>query len=250
MSSRVWVIVMLILGALLLVIYGLTRPLENKVLNLRFHPRMGEQPLVFDQYRYANPGGAGQFKIRDVQLFVSNLTLVGQDNRYQLPDSYHLLRFDLDKAWFDITLTYPGELELELIELGIGVDPQANGSIMQAGDLDPNSRMAWSWDVGYKFLLLEGAIKVNDDISPLVYHLGFDENYHVVQIPLNKEALPMPSAQLNFTLDFMALFRQKTAFDMAQTPSVKFDRADAAQLAAGFNDMLALCKGKCEEVRF
>ncbi|GAA0858998.1 MbnP family protein [Aliiglaciecola litoralis] len=246
MNSRTMVILVVVLTGLMLLIYSQTRPTDNQQLTLRFHPKLGELPLVFDQYRYANPGGDGLFKIRDLQLFVSNLTLVGQDNRFVLPDSYHLLRFDLNEGWFDIDITYPADINVAAIELGIGVDPQANGTIKIAGDLDPNGRMAWSWDVGYKFLLLEGAIKIGEEFSPLVYHVGFDENYQVVQIPLDKKALQSSPAKINFSLDFMALFDQKTPFDMAQTSSVKFDRADAAFLAAGFSELLSLCDGSCD----
>ena len=46
----------------------------------------------------------------------------------------------------------------ERIEFGIGVDAAANRSLQQRGDLDPNGRMAWNWEVSYKFVLFEGAL--------------------------------------------------------------------------------------------
>ena len=42
---------------------------------LRFHPFVGEEALVLDAVRYANPGGEGRFKVRDFQFFISNITL-------------------------------------------------------------------------------------------------------------------------------------------------------------------------------
>ena len=41
-------------------------------LALRIHPVVGEETLVLDQVRYANPGGEGTFKVRDFQFFISN----------------------------------------------------------------------------------------------------------------------------------------------------------------------------------
>ena len=65
----------------------------------------------------------------------------------------------------------------ERIEFGIGVDAAANRSLQQRGDLDPNGRMAWNWEVGYKFVLFEGALLRGNESVLLVYHIGFAENY-------------------------------------------------------------------------
>ena len=54
------------------------------------------------------------------------------------------------------------------------------------GDLGPDGPMAWSCDVGYKFVLFEGALLVGDIQYPLVYHVGFDENYKQVSFEVNR----------------------------------------------------------------
>jgi len=66
------------------------------------------------------------------------------------------------------------------------VDPAANGSVAPVGDLDPNGRMAWSWDVGYKFVLFEGGLVLADTQYPLVYHVGFNENYTPLSFGLDR----------------------------------------------------------------
>ena len=36
---------------------------------LRFEPFVSDQPLALNQVRYGNPGGKGEFKIRDFRFF-------------------------------------------------------------------------------------------------------------------------------------------------------------------------------------
>jgi hypothetical protein len=122
----------------------------------------------------------------------------------------------------------------ERIEFGIGVDPAANRSLASRGDLDPNGRMAWNWEVGYKFVLLEGALLRGNASNPLVYHIGFAENYRPVSTELHGKPLASRPARLDFRVDLLRLFQGSTNINMAALPSVKFDRADAALLARNF----------------
>jgi hypothetical protein len=105
---------------------------------------------------------------------------------------------------------------------------------MQRGDLDPNGRMAWNWEVGYKFVLFEGTLLRGDESDPLVYHVGFSENYRATSTKLPREPLDRRPARLDFRVDLLRLFQGSTNVDMAALPSVKFDRTDAALLARNF----------------
>ena len=109
-------------------------------------------------------------------------------------------------------------MDYERIELGIGVDPAANKSIEQRGDLDPNGRMAWTWEVGYKFVLLEGTLERGSASVPLVYHVGFDENYKLVSMPLEDQLLQSRSPRLDFRVDVLRLFLDGGAFEAMITP--------------------------------
>ena len=206
---------------------------------LHFHPFVGAEPLVFNEVRYSNPGGEGRFKVRDFQFFLSNIRLAGADGSYVEPDSYHLVRFDGEGPDFVIVLRGVPRRNYGRVEFGIGVDSAANGSLASRGDLDPNSRMAWSWEVGYKFVLFEGALIHGDASTPLVYHVGFAENYRPVSIDLRGRPLGIHGARLDFRVDLLRLFQGSTNIDMAALPSVKFDRADAALLARNFGGMIA-----------
>jgi len=216
--------------------YHAARPIE---LALHFHPFVGPEPLELNASRYANPGGKGRFKIRDFQFYLSNIRLTGGTGVYAEPDSYHLVRFDGAEPTFVIVLHDVPHRDYERIEFAIGVDAAANKSIAQRGDLDPNGRMAWTWEVGYKFVLLEGTLGDESASVPLVYHVGFDESYKPLSIALPDEALEEPAPRLDLRVDVLRLFQGPPAVDMAALPSVKFDRADAARLARNFPAMIS-----------
>ena len=219
------------------------RSLQPLRVTLRFHPFVGEEVLRLDQVRYANPGGDGSFKVRDFQFFVSNIRLVADSTEFLEPESYHLARFDDDEGIYDIVIANVPRANYRRVEFGIGVDPAANGSIAPAGDLDPNGRMAWSWEVGYKFVLFEGGLVVGDTQYPLVYHVGFDENYKQVSIDLDESL--SHDATLDFRTDLLTMFNGAQTVDMAAMPNVKFDRADAKLLADNYARMVSLCRSSC-----
>jgi hypothetical protein len=216
-------------------LHRLAQPVE---LALYFHPFVGPEPLVFNEARYPNPGGEGRFKVRDFQFFLSNIRLVNATGAYTEPDSYHLVRFDGEDPVFGIVLHGVPRRNYERIEFGIGVDAAANRSLASRGDLDPNGRMAWNWEVGYKFVLFEGALLRGNATNSLVYHVGFEENYRLISTELQRRPLESRPARLDFQVDILRLFRGATNVDMATLPSVKFDRADAALLARNFAAMV------------
>lgn len=204
---------------------------------LRFHPMVAGERLVFNEPRYRAPGSAGPFSIRDFQFFVSNIRFRSAAGDYVEPDSYHLVRFDGDgdgdgDKLFEIVLNHVPPRKYSAIEIGVGIDAAANGTIAQRGDLDPNGRMAWTWEVGYKFVLLEGQLE-NEPRVPLVYHVGFSENYRVVTAAVGHVAFDDGPVMLDSYVEIMNLFRGEgdDAIDMRALPTVKFDRADAARLA-------------------
>jgi len=144
------------------------------------------------------------------------------------------VRFDGEEPAFVIMLHDVPRRQYERLEFGVGVDAAANRSLASRGDLDPNGRMAWSWEVGYKFLLFEGSLVRGSTGEPLVYHVGFEENYRPVSTELHSAPLASSPARLDFRVDLARLFQGSTNIDMAALPSVKFARADAALLGRNF----------------
>ena len=243
MANRRYLILasMILVGTMITAACYSYQAVESGTLALRFHPFVGEQALVLNQVRYANPGGEGSFKVRDFQFFVSNIRLVSDSTEFVEPESYHLLRFDSEDSTYIIVIENIPREDYRRIEFGIGVDPAANGSITSVGDLDPNGRMAWSWDVGYKFVLLEGALVVGDTQYPLVYHVGFDENYRQFSSALDKPLVAGPDARIDFRVDLLQMFNDVKTVDMAGMSNVKFDHTDAKLLADNYASMVSIC---------
>ncbi|WP_420584835.1 MbnP family protein [Ruegeria sp.] len=236
-------LILTILAAALLIvawIFLVPQPKKTTPITLRFHAKMGEDPLIHDQFVYDNPGGEGQFRVRDFRFYLSNLSFEHQGETYAEPDSYHLIRFDNPEKTHSITLPEVPMPSVESIRFLIGVDPAANSSIEARGDLDPNSQMAWNWEVGYKFVVFEGALRVGDEVSPLVYHVGFDENAQEIAFSLAPEVLEDGAGEVHLNVDLAKLFDSSARIDMQSLPSVKFNRPDAEMLARNYATMITL----------
>jgi hypothetical protein len=156
-------------------------------------------------------------------------------------ESYHLARFDGGEGVFRIELGEIPRRAYDRLEFGIGVDSAANNSIDAVGDLDPNGRMAWGWEIGYKFVLVEGGLDLAEGLVPLVYHVGFDENYAARSVPLDAAVLERASATIDLCADLVTLFTGARTVDLRELPSVTFDGEDSRLLASNWAGMVRAC---------
>lgn len=214
-------------------------PQQNRTITLDLYSYFDSKPLKLNQGDYPNPGGEGTFSMSEVRFYLSNLTLFGEQNYYQVANSYHLIRFD-EQGKFTLDLPNAPLEKVTALSFGIGVDPAANASVAAVGDLDPNSRMAWSWEVGYKFILLEGSLSTEHVTVPLVYHVGYSENYRIQRMPVTETG-----NHIQLKVDFARLFNAKEAIDMQSLSSVKFDREDARNISLGYLGLLQNCVSGC-----
>jgi hypothetical protein len=235
---RIWLLAGLVTLSLACAAGWWYRSLQPGTLVLRLHATANDEPLVFNQFGYDNPGGDGQFRVRDFQFFVSNIRLVAKDGVHEPAESYHLARFDNPTVSYEIVLEDVPARDYDRVEFALGVDADANGSIRSVGDLDPNGRMAWSWDVGYKFILFEGALQLNGQVIPLVYHVGFDENYTPLSFSRDASVEPLSTSTIDFSVDVLQMFKGHETIDMATLSSVKFDRKDARLIAGNLTRMI------------
>lgn len=211
-------------------------------LTLVFKPYVNIEPLELGTKRYPNPNGSGEFTVENFKFYLTNINLLDSTGHliYKEPDSYHLVHFN--DGQFILTFDNVPK-EFHQLQLSIGVDSLANSSINSLGDLNPNSSMAWSWSAGYKFLVMEGNYhKVgNDRILPLVYHIGFPENYQTIVFSkdltsTNEEDL----SSMHFRVDVAALFQGNENVNFDSIPSVTFNRKRANQIAHNFANMISL----------
>ena len=243
MSERRTVVVVLVTALALGVAMLACRLSGPTTVRLRFTGVIGDEPLVFNEPVYANPGGEGVFSVRDYLMYLSNIQLVGAAGTYSVPDSYHLARFDNASKTYDIVIEAVPRDTYSRVVLTIGLDEEANTSIESmaaTGDLDPNGRMAWNWETGYKFVLFEGSLLVAGERRPLVYHIGFSENRKTLEFDLTEPELVWSPEGLAFRVDLMTLFAGNQTVDMQALSTVKFDRVDAALLANNYASMISL----------
>ncbi len=237
--NKIWITLFSVCLLLVFSWFYVVNQKQAGTVTLQFQARVGDKPLEFNQTIYANPGGEGKFQIRHLQLYLSNIQLQGETQRYQVADSYHLARFDNASQSYLLELHDVPYDQYSTVMIAIGVDENANASIMPIGDLDPNNRMAWNWEVGYKFILFEGTLAHAKKIQPLVYHVGFSENLKSLQFHLPAAITP-GSAQINFDVDILAMFTSSVNINMAALPTVKFDRTDARLIAENYASMITL----------
>jgi len=237
--NKLFKIVSLVSTLLLISIVTIWYHSLPKQLTLRFYPFLGNKPLVLNDERYTNPGGEGVFSIRDFQFFISNLMLINNGNNYTEQESYHLARFDVGKAFYEIMIPEISVFNYQQLVFNVGIDKKANGTIVFEGDLDPNSRMAWNWQVGYKFLLIEGSLFTQEKQQPLIYHIGFNESYTRLDFPLNSNTVSNDGI-MKLKVDILVLFNQVEPIDMNETPKVKFYPEDVAKIANGFQYFISI----------
>lgn len=217
---------------------SLYRTPPNNTVTLVLNAAVGDQPLIFNKYLYTNPGGTEKFRIRKFRFYISNIKLYGKEGEHIETDSYHLARFDNEQTAFSIVLKGVALSELNKVAFSIGVDPAANTSLEPTGDLDPNSQMAWNWEVGYKFVVLEGGIRINELVRPLVYHVGFNESRRDLVFDAPDAVVLSDGRKIHFTVDTMKLFVGTSRINMAKIQSVKFDKDDARMFADNYQKMI------------
>ena len=62
------------------------------------------------------------------------------------------------------------------------------------------------------------SVGVTHASDPLVYHVGFEENYRLIATELHREPLDSRPARLDFRVDILRLFQGSTTVDMAALP--------------------------------
>lgn len=239
MNFRTLVLSIVLVG-LGLGIWLLKEESRPRTLTLVFKADYQGTPFEFDRVVYENPGGNGIFGLRDFRFYLTNLVLHDDGQTHVLPDSYHLVRFDAAKTEFRLELNDIPLRRVTAIDWSIGLDEMANSSIETRGDVDPNSRMAWNWAIGYKFVLAEGVIEIDGVSSPLVYHVGFDENRRDQKVELANPFKLSADSELTVSVDIAKMFTGRTRIDLSNLQTIKMDRGDAAIMADNYSTMLSI----------
>jgi len=95
-------------------------------------------------------------EIGDLRFYISSLTM-GKNGEvvWRERNSYHLLDAK-DPSTLSISMSGPGEEDVDFLEFYLGVDSAKSESGVMDGDLDPLRGMFWTWQSGYIHFRMEG----------------------------------------------------------------------------------------------
>lgn len=161
--------------------------------------------------RYTNANG-DTFMISALKYYVSNISLTNSDgSTFELANSYYLI----DEISENISITDIPTGTYTSINFSIGVDAVANHSTAQTGDLDPNNEMAWNWDTGYKFFVLEGEYhSKNDAEGTMTFHVGKDTNYKTLSLTKSISLVKNETVAVTIEADIQNVFKDPTTIDL------------------------------------
>ncbi|MBX2844391.1 MAG: hypothetical protein KTR26_21695 [Flammeovirgaceae bacterium] len=203
-------------------------PGETGSLKLIISNLNGGVPLELNDKEYTNEMG-NKYTVAEFKFYLSNLKLRNKSNGkfYIEPESYHLVRRLPDTHLFELTIENVDIGEFDELEFAVGVDNSKNYSLDNVGDLDPTNNMAWDWNSGYKFLLLEGQfLPKNEEQKGLVFHIGSDANYRKILLPSTSENIIIKESQattINLEVEVSEIFKDPTTIDFKENNVVMFD---------------------------
>ncbi len=159
---------------------------EEDELQLAFYALHFEHTVQNEKLEFAreySTSDGQSYSIQAFKYYISNISLENSKTgeRHFIPNSYHLLQ-ETGTGSARIILPNIPPRNYDKIHLAWGIDAIKNTSLDNMGDLDPANEMAWNWNTGYKFLLMEGKLRPSD--RPMVYHIGFDHNFKELSFDL------------------------------------------------------------------
>ena len=198
---------------------------------LSFEVQVGGVPLEFGK-SYPVPNDSATYSISDFKLYLTNFQLVNKESgkNFIEENSYHLLRIQ-DSSQYSFVLNNVPDIPYQQIKLSIGIEEKANLSIDNFGDLDPTNQMAWNWDVGYKFILVEGLYtsKNSQKPIPLIFHVGYSENKKDFEFEISS------SDNIKFVIEVNELFRNPNNIDFHKISNVLFNKEHSSMLSDNYS---------------
>jgi hypothetical protein len=195
--------------------------------SLQINHLLNNSPLQLNTARYTNAVGE-EYLVENFQFYLSNVklknSLTGQV--FVEPESYHLVRKNEDTHTFPLAIRNVPAGNYDLLEFSIGVDEERNFSLDQVGDLDPSNNMAWDWNTGYKFLLLEGRFfPAGQEPRGLVYHVGGMPNYRTLTFDLGNQGIFVEkdqTATLQLDTEISEIFKNPNPINFQEANVVMF----------------------------
>ncbi len=177
---------------------------ETGKLIIKIEHFVGNEPFLVGENRYKNKLGQA-YNVEKLDYYLSNFRLRNLSSGlfFSEKESYHLLRNNNKGSILTFEIDSIPLGSFSEIEFAIGIDNAHNTSIDRDGDLDPSNNMAWDWNTGYKFVVMEGLHYTNTtDGEPLIFHIGEDKNYKTLKFRLDKANELRSEAKQTRTMTF------------------------------------------------
>lgn len=175
----------------------------------------------FELNKSYNTSERQAYTVQAFKYYISNISLENSQTgeRHFIPDSYHLLQ-ETGTGSARIILENIPRHNYDKIHLAWGIDAVKNTSLDNLGDLDPANEMAWNWNTGYKFLLLEGRLQPSE--RPMVYHIGFDHNFKELSfdLPENVSLQDLNQARFDFEVRIDQILEGEFQIDLEENNNV------------------------------
>jgi len=199
----------------------------NDSVTLEFKAVVNGQPLAFNTENYTTASG-NVISIDRMKFYLSNLQLINSETgeAFVEQDGYHLVSLNDQEEIYSFTIeNLRSDFKFDKIKFSIGVDADKNASIDNVGDLDPTNDMAWNWNTGYKFFLMEGLFYpgIDQENQGLVLHIGLDRNFKTLEFLTDNFIDIAGSNTLHFTLDGLAPFNSPNEIDLTSKSAFMVD---------------------------
>ena len=179
----------------------------NSDLTVQFEFLFNNSPL--SQYDTIHFNG-GSFRIETAKCYLTNFSLIGQQNNTLLKD-VHLL---------DISNKNSMQLNIKTVEgdyngisMGIGLTPEQNNTSPANYSVDHplgiNNNTYWDMvPASYIFVMIEGKMDTtqSSNFYPLSYHLAHNDLYQVLSFEKSLSITSANSANLYFKIELSNLF--------------------------------------------
>ena len=196
-------------------------------LTLEFKAKVNGQRLIFNAQNYVTASG-NEINIDRIKFYISNIELINTttSEAFVEQNGYHLVSLNNEHDTFSFDISgIRSDFQFDKIKYSIGVDEARNKSIDNVGDLDPANDMAWNWNTGYKFFLMEGDFfpETTTNKRGLVLHIGLDRNFKTQEFLFDMLTNISGTATIQFDLDPLAPLNEPNVIDLNEKSSFMVD---------------------------
>jgi hypothetical protein len=155
-----------------------------KTVTVRFTPRFDGVPLTYGT-RYVDAAG-DTIRFSTIRFYISEAALIDTNGASHPMSGLSLVDFgEPTNSDGSVDVSFkgmPGFYRGVTFSIGVPIEENHRDAATQGLPLGPNSGMYWSWNPGYIFHKIEGAVDSAGASIPFVYHIGDDNRRVTVRL--------------------------------------------------------------------